>query len=105
MNTLKIVRLLVLAVAVIGAFATIPEVGLVHVALGLSMGVLSDQADKDNRMFLLVFAVALTTVSGAAGGLPIIGGYVSAIMGNFSVMVNAAAMGIVLMVIKDRVTE
>jgi hypothetical protein len=56
-------------------------------------------------MFFLVFAVALTAVSGAAGGLPVIGGHVSAIMGNFSVMVNAAALGIVLMVIKDRITE
>ena len=105
MSPLKIVRLLVLAVAVIGAFATIPEAGLVHVILGLAMGIMRDQADKDNRMFFLVFAVALTAVSGAAGGLPVIGGHISAIMGNFSVMINAAALGIVLMVIKDRITE
>ena len=105
MSPLKIVRLLVLAVAVIGAFVAIPELGLVHVILGLAMGVMSDQANKDNRMFFLVVAVALTAVSGAAGGLPVIGGHISAIMGNFSVMVNAAALGIILMVIKDRVTE
>jgi hypothetical protein len=105
MSPLKIVRLLVLAVAVIGAFVAIPEVGLVHVILGLAMGVMSDQANKDNRMFFLVVAVALTAVSGAAGGLPVIGGHISAIMGNVSVMVNAAALGIIMMVIKDRATE
>jgi len=105
MSPLKIVRLLVLAVAVIGAFVTIPEVGLVHVVLGLAMGVMSDQADKDNRMMFLVFAVALHTVSGAAGALPVIGEHISTIMGNFSVMVNAAALGVIMMAIKDRVAE
>ncbi|MBT3673479.1 MAG: hypothetical protein HOE58_09120 [Porticoccaceae bacterium] len=105
MSPLKVVRLLVLAVAVIGAFAAIPEIGLVHVILGLAMGIMSDQADKDNRMFFLVLAVALTAVSDAAGDLPVIGGYISAIMGNLSVMVNAGALGIVMMVVKDRVTE
>jgi hypothetical protein len=56
-------------------------------------------------MMFLVFAVALHTVSGAAGALPVIGEHISTIMGNFSVMVNAAALGVIMMAIKDRVAE
>jgi hypothetical protein len=92
MSPLKVVRLVSLLVAVVGAFIAIPEAALV-------------MADSSNRTYLLVFAVALASVSGAAGAIPMIGDYISAIMGNMSTIVNAMALGIIIMAIKDRAME
>ena len=105
MSPLKVVRLLAVAIAVIGAFTAIPEAALIIVLLGLALGFLSDQADKDNRTFYLIFALALSAMSGAAGGLPVIGGHITAILGNMSEIINAGAVAIIIMVIKDRVME
>ena len=105
MSPLKVVRLLTLAIAVIGAFVAIPEAALVMILIGVALGFLSDQADKDNRTCFLIFAIALGSMSGAVYGLPVIGGYVTAILGNLSDIVSAAAVAVILMVIKDRVME
>jgi|TARA_B110000503_G_scaffold84131_1_gene128216 uncharacterized membrane protein len=105
MSPLKMVRLLALAIAVIGAFVAIPEAALVMVLLGVALGFLSDQADKGNRTFFLIFAIALASMSGTVDGLPVIGGYVTAILGNLSDIVSAAAVAIIIMVIKDRIME
>ena len=104
-SPLKIVRLVSLLVAVVGAFIAIPEAAVVMAILGLALGIMSDMADSSNRTYLLVFAVALASVSGAAGAIPIIGDYISLIMGNMSTIVNAMALGIIVMAIKDRVLE
>jgi len=105
MSALKIVRLIALAVAVIGAFVAIPEAALIMAVVGLVMGVMGDMADNSNRTYIMVFAVTLATVSGAAGPLPVIGGPVSDIMANMSTIMNAAALGIILNAMKDRVME
>lgn len=105
MGLLKIVRYLSVLVAVVGAFMAIPEAALIMTLLGLVGGYLADEADKDNRMYFLVFAVALSTVSGAAGAIPEVGGYVSDIMGNFSTIINASALMIIIKAVFDRVTE
>ena len=102
MSVLKIIRLVVLAIAVIGAFVAIPEAALIMAVLGLVMGVM---ADNSNRTYMIVFAVTLATVSGAAGPLPLIGGPVSDIMANMSTIMNAAALGIILNAMKERVME
>jgi len=105
MGALKIVRLLSLAVAVFGAFIAIPEAALVMAVLGLVGGYLADEADKSNRTYFLVFAVALGTVSGAAAAIPGIGGAISDIMGNLSTIINASALAIIINALKDRVME
>ncbi|MGB1244728.1 MAG: hypothetical protein ACPG88_04785 [Porticoccaceae bacterium] len=105
MNALKIIRLIVLAVAVVGAFVAIPEAALIMAVLGLVMGVMGDMADNSNRTYMLVFVVALASVSGAAEPLPVIGVPISDIMGNLSTIMNAAALGIILNAIKERVME
>ena len=56
MSVLKIIRLVVLAIAVIGAFVAIPEAALILAVLGLVMGVM---ADNSNRTYMMVFAVTL----------------------------------------------
>ena len=73
--------------------------------LGLVGGYMTDEADKSNRTYFLVFAVALGTVSGAAGALPVVGGPISDIMANLSTIVNAAALAVILNAVKDRVSE
>ena len=73
--------------------------------LGLALGIMSDMADSSNRTYLLVFAVALASVSGAADAIPMIGDSISAIMGNVSTIVNAMALGLIIMGLKDRVME
>ena len=105
MSPLKIVRLVALAVAVIGAFIAIPEAALIMVIIGLIMGVMGDMADNTNRTYFLVLAVALSTVSGAAGAIPVAGDFVSAIMGNMSTIINAAALSVIIMAMKDRIME
>jgi len=105
MSALKIVRLLSIAVAVVGAFTAIPEAALVMAVLGLVGGYMADEADKSNRTYFLVLAVALGTVSGAAAALPVIGVPISDIMANLSTIVNAAALAVILNAIKDRASE
>ena len=105
MNALKIVRLVAMAVAVIGAFTAIPEAALIMAVIGLVMGVMDDMADNSNRTYMMVFAVTLATVAGAAGPLPLVGSYISDIMGNMSTIMNAAALGIILSAMKDRVMD
>ena len=105
MGLLQIVRYASVLVAVLGAFMAIPEGALVMAVLGLVGGYLADEADKDNRMYFLVFAVALGTVSGAAGAIPVAGEYVGAIMGNLSTIINASALMIIIKAVFDRVTE
>lgn len=105
MGLLQIVRYASVLVAVLGAFMAIPEAALIMAVLGLVGGYLADEADKDNRMYFLVFAVALGAVSGAAGAVPVVGAYVSDIMGNLSTIINASALMIIIKAVVDRVTE
>jgi hypothetical protein len=47
--------------------------------------------------------MALTTVSGAASPLPVIGGPISDIMGNMSTFMNAVALGLLMNAMKERI--
>ena len=105
MNALKIVRLVAMAVAVIGAFTAIPEAALIMAVIGLVMGIMGDMADNSNRTYMMVCAVTLAIVAGAAGPLPLVGSYISDIMSNMSTIMNAAALGIILSAMKDRVMD
>ena len=101
MSALKIVRLLSIAVAVVGAFTAIPQAALVMAVLGLVGGYMADEADKGNRTYVLVFAVALGAVSGAAGAIPVVGGLIRDIMGYMITLVYAAALAVIMFVITD----
>ncbi|MDA8781863.1 hypothetical protein N9N16_01495 [Porticoccaceae bacterium] len=104
MNALKIVRLLGLAVAVIGAFAAIPQAALMMAVLGLAAGVMGDMEDSSDRTGRLVAAAVLISVAGAAGPIPVVGEHISAIMGNVSIILSASALGIIIMMIKEKVS-
>ena len=103
MDTAKIVRIVALVVAVAAAFVAIPYIGLIIVIVGIALGFLA--VTEDNRLLFLVIAVALAQVAGAFGDIPAVGSYISDIMGNVSAIVNAAALTVILMIVKDRLTE
>lgn len=103
MSPIKIVRILALAVAVVAAFVVIPWVALIMVILGLAIGFMG--VTEDRRLIYLVVAVALSSVTGALGPIPAVGGYLTAILENTSTIINAGAVAVILMHIKDRVME
>ena len=103
MDTAKIVRIVALVVAVAAAFVAIPQIGLIMVVVGIALGFLA--VTEDHRLLFLVIAVALAQVAGAFGAIPAVGTYVTDIMTNVSSIVNAAALTVILMVVKDRLTE
>ncbi|MAE04636.1 MAG: hypothetical protein CMK25_10455 [Porticoccaceae bacterium] len=103
MGVLQILRLLGMAVAFITAFVAVPEAVLILTVMGLVVGVMGDMEDNSNRVYWLIIAMALTTVSGAASPLPVIGGPISDIMGNMSTLMNALALGILVNAMKERI--
>lgn len=103
MSPIKIIRILGLAVAVVAAFVTIPYVALVMVILGLAIGFMG--VAEERRTGYLVTAIALSMVAGALGPIPAVGGYLTDILTNLSTIINAGAVAVILMTVKDRVTE
>lgn len=104
MNAVKIIRILALALAVIAAFvADIPYVGLALVILGAANGFMG--VSEERRMIYMVTAVALAATAGAWGGIPAVGDYLTAIFSNISTVLNAGVLAVVVMIIKDRITE
>ena len=103
MNPVQIVRIVALAVAVIGAFVAIPEAALIMAIIGLVLGGMA--VDADRRTDFLVLTLVLAAVSSAADPIPVVGEYVSNIMENVSAIFNAGALAVIIMVIKDRLTE
>ncbi len=103
MNPVQIVRIVAIAIAVIGAFVAIPEAALIMAIIGLILGGMA--VDADRRTDFLVLTLVLAAVSGAAGPIPVVGEYVSDIMANVSSILNAGALAVIIMVIKDRLTE
>ena len=103
MDTAKIVRIVALVVAVAAAFVAIPQIALIIVVVGIALGFLA--VPEERRLLFLVTAVALAQVAGAFGAVPAVGSYVTDIMTNISSIVNAAALTIIIVTIKERLTE
>ena len=104
MDLVKIIRIVALIVAIVAAFVAIPYVGLIMVILGLAIGFMG--VSEDRRLMFLVVAVALSGVAGSLGPIPAgVGGYLTDILTNTSAIINAGAVAVILMHIKDRVME
>ena len=67
MNLQKILGLVAVALAIVGAFVTIPNAAAVLVVLGLVIGFSIDGAD---HVRVIVSALALGTLSGTLGSIP-----------------------------------
>ena len=103
MSFVNIVRIIAIIVAVVAAFVAIPFGAAILAILGLVVGFMGVQEDR--RLLYLVMAVALSTVAGSLGGVPLVGEHVSAILGNFSAVINAGAVAVILTLVYERVTE
>ena len=104
MSPAKIVRIVGVALAVAAALIPgIPMVGLGLAVLGLGAGYYVASGD---RATLLVTVIALNSgVAGAVDAIPAVGMYVSAILTNLGGLLAAAAVTVVVMAVKEQLTE
>ena len=104
MSPAKIIRIVGVALAVAAALIPgIPMVGLGLAVLGLGAGYYVASGD---RATLLVTVIALNSgVAGAVDAIPAVGMYVSAILTNLGGLLAAAAVTVVVMAVKEQLTE
>ncbi|MGD8384292.1 MAG: hypothetical protein PVF89_02680 [Lysobacterales bacterium] len=103
MDAKKIVRLVALIVAIVAAFISVPYAALILVLLGLINGFIG--VPEERRQIYMVTAITLSIVAGSLGPIPAIGDYLTAILTNISTVLNAGAVAVIVMIIKDRLTE
>lgn len=103
MSAIKIIRWVALVFAVVAAFVTIPYAALAMVILGLLIGFMG--VPEERQMMFLVIAVALAMVAGALGAIPVVGEYLTAILNNFSAIVSAGAVAVILTIMWSRLQE
>lgn len=100
MNFNKILGLLGLAVAIVGAFVTIPYIPLILLVIGLVIGYGIAGAD---HVRVIVSALALSAFAGAFTAIPSdVGTYLTSIVSNIGAMAAGAALSIILMNIFNR---
>jgi len=99
MNVQKILGLLGLAVAIVGAFVTIPYAALILLVLGLVIGW---SIAGEHHVRVIVSALALYAFAGVFTAVPTIGTYLQAIVTNIGQMAAGAALTIILVNIYNR---
>jgi len=104
MSPARIIRIVGVALAVAAALIPgIPMVGLGLAVLGLGAGYYVASGD---RATLLATVIALNSgVAGAVDAIPAVGMYVSAILTNLGGLLAAAAVTVVVMAVKEQLTE
>ena len=93
MNIMKIVGIVSVLLAIVGAFVTIPYLAAILVILGLIGGV---SIAGEDHVRVIVSALALTALAGVLGNIPEIGHYLNGIVANLGLMAAGAAIVIVL---------
>ena len=77
MKFMKLVGLVAVGLAIVGAFVTIPSLAAVLVILGLISGFVIDGPD---HVRVIVSALALTALAGVLNAIPSVGGYLTTIV-------------------------
>ena len=93
MNFQKIVGLVAMALAVVGAFIAIPNLAAMLVVLGLVVGFAIDAPD---HVRVIVSAVALAALSATLTSIPAVGDMLANIVSNIGVAAAGAAIMIIL---------
>jgi hypothetical protein len=93
MNATKIVGLIAVLLAIVGAFVTIPYVAAILVILGLFVGL---SIIPDHHVRVMVSALVLAGLSHTLDAIPQIGSYLATILSNFGVFVAGGALMIIL---------
>jgi len=78
--------------AILAAFAPVPNVGIAFAILGLVAGW---SIAGEDHVRVLVSALVLGAASGALASIPGIGGQLTAIIGNVGSVISAAAIAII----------
>ena len=99
MKIMKILGLIAVAAAIVGAFVTIPNLATVLVILGLIGGFMIDGPD---HVRVIVSALALTALAGALNNIPSVGSYLTAIVSNLGVVASGTAIMIIMRNIYNR---
>jgi hypothetical protein len=100
MDVTKIVRLVAVLFAVVAGLVAIPSEGVIIAVLGLVGGYF---IEEDRRVPYMVLALTLSLAHGALGPIPVIGMYITDILGSVSALINAGACTVIVMQIIDRV--
>jgi hypothetical protein len=99
MKIMKILGLVAVAAAIVGAFVTIPNLATLLIILGLIGGFTIDAPD---HVRVIVSALALTALAGTLNSIPSVGSYLTAIVGNLGVIVSGVAIMIILRNVYNR---
>jgi hypothetical protein len=104
MGPAKIVRIGGVALAVaIALIPAIPMGGLILAIAGLAVGYYVS-ADNRKNLFLMVIVLA-SGAAGAVDAIPTIGPYITDILGSIEALLAAAAVTVIVMVVKERLSE
>jgi len=104
MSPAKIVRIVGVALAVaVALIPAIPMGGLILAIAGLAVGYYVS-ADNRKNLFLMVIVLA-SGAAGAVDAIPGIGGYITDILGSLEALLAAAAVTVIVMVVKERLSE
>ncbi|HET7809980.1 MAG TPA: hypothetical protein VFL16_05355 [Steroidobacteraceae bacterium] len=93
MNIEKIVGIIGIAVAIVGAFVAIPQMAVVLLVAGLIVGIF---VIGDQHVRVLVSALVLAGLAHSFDVVPSVGSYISAILTNISLVVTGVAVMIIL---------
>lgn len=99
MSFQKILGLVGLAVAIVGAFVSIPYAALILLVIGLIVGY---SIAGEHHVRVIVSALALSAFAGAFTAVPSVGTYLQAIVGGFGSIAAGAALTIILVNIYNR---
>jgi hypothetical protein len=95
----KILGLVALAVSIVGAFVTIPYIGLILLVIGLIIGF---SIVGEHHVRVIVSAIALSMFAGAFSAVPSVGSYLQSIVANIGGLAAGAALAIILLNIFNR---
>ena len=104
MGPAKIVRIGGVALAVaIALIPAIPMGGLILAIAGLAVGYYVS-ADNRKNLFLMVIVLA-SGAAGAVDAIPAVGAYITDILGSLEALLAAAAVTVIVMGVKERLSE
>ena len=96
----KIIKIIaVLAAIVAGLWSGFPEAAMVVAILGAVGGWF---IEADDRQRVLVAAIALSVVSDGLGAVPVVGQYISSVMGSLGNLYAAGAIVVILVAIWEK---
>ena len=99
MNVQKILGIVGVLVAIVGAFVAIPYIGLILLVLGLIIGY---SILGEHHVRVIVSAIALSMFAGAFSAVPGAGAYLQSIVANLGGLAAGAALSIILINIFNR---